>query len=103
MTTMVQTFVSPDEIISLRFQCSCRAVIALPLTKESSDKLPAEMECPSCSKKWFEGVQDQRRVALVSFMGLIVQLQSFKDSSRLDIMLEIANLPSEFQKSAGQR
>ena len=90
MTTEMQTFVGLKDIIGLRFKChGCHAKFIMPLELSKSANSQDPWACSHCGEQWFQGTQDQRLMALRSFLKYFRDLQETKMA--FDLTLELAN------------
>jgi hypothetical protein len=92
----MQIFLSPKDIIGIRFEChGCHERINVRFPSDS--KFLEEFLCPHCHQQWFQGNFDTRLGTIRSF------LNSFKDlrikEFEFDISFEIAS-PDDLQASS---
>jgi hypothetical protein len=93
MTTEIQTFITLDEIIGLRFECRhCRGRFSVPLKGGSKLLNPPEysdpFRCPHCGQPWFEGSYDERLLLLRKFVSNLQEVQNHTNMP-FHVMLEI--------------
>ena len=94
MTFETQTFVSPQDIIALRFQCPCGAKLSLPISERFRDALLGQQKCTNCHQYWIQGDQDQRFSHLVNLVNSINAVQEASKDFKFNVMIELAPEPS---------
>ncbi len=95
MTAETQTFISLEDIVAIRFKCSCGLVMSVPMSAEVGTGLLDLEGCRNCSKKWFQGDKDQRFIALRELMKYVDAVRESTASwDGVLIDLQLAALPS---------
>ena len=93
MTFETQTFVSPQDMIGLRFQCECGAKLSLPISERFRNALLGLQKCTNCNQYWIQGDQDQRFANLVALVNSINAVQEAGKDFKFTVMIELATEP----------
>lgn len=89
MTIETSTFVSPRDVVSLRFQCKCGAKISFPISDKFKMALVEIRKCPHCHEDWFQGDRDNLFTTITS---LVIYLDALKNASnpKFEVTLELS-------------
>ena len=90
MTTETQTFVSPQDIVSLRFQCKCGVKLSLPVSDTFTKDLEQVGKCPHCHEGWFQGDRDHLYTNINSLVTYLHALKSAKQA-KFEIAFELSS------------
>jgi hypothetical protein len=91
MTIETQAFVSPQDIVGLRFQCKCGAKISLPISDKFKMALVNAQKCPNCHDHWFQGDRDNIFTTITNLVSYLDALKSATTTPTFDVAFELSN------------
>jgi hypothetical protein len=90
MTIETQTFVRPQDIKSLRFQCKCGVKLSIPVSEGFKSDLLQVGQCPHCKEGWFQGDRDNLFTTISSLVTYLDALNQVSHA-KFEVTFELSN------------
>jgi len=94
MTIETQAFVSPQDVIGLRFQCMCGTKMSLPISDGFQAAVLKLQRCPNCSQSWFQGDRDAHFQHMVNLVNALDAIREATKDFKFAVALELVHVPA---------